>query len=111
MSCVLFHWRKDKMVYLILKFLVIIPGGPNKSLWSSLYPKLTHKFYCFCYILFLYLYKDNSFLATMVLELIEESYNEMNFCEISSSLITWRERLEVQKGVKVPRLALMWINL
>ena len=36
----------------------------------------------------------------MFLKLIEKKIQWNEFCEIGASLITWRERLDVQKTVK-----------
>ena len=47
-----------------------------------------------------YSIQDNSFFANMFLKLIENKLQWNEFCEIGASLITIKERLEVQKAVK-----------
>ena len=51
------------------------------------------------------------FFANMFLKLIEKMLQWNEFCEIGASLITYRERLDVQKQSKRPQLPRVWINL
>ena len=54
------RFNNSRSHMLVLKNGLIIQGGPNKSLWSKLQPKLSHLLK-FCHILFLHISKLSNF--------------------------------------------------